>query len=276
MSSAAIAEATPAMSALKEKLRTTWMAGNFDEIARTYAGTAAEFVERLSLRDGERVLDLACGSGNQSIPAARTGAEVTGIDLAPNLVDRARLNAARAGVSVVVDEGDVEALPYGDGAFDTVISMFGSMFAPRPERVAAEALRVCRPGGRIALANWTADGFVGRMFRITARHVPPPDMPSPLLWGKEEVIRTRFGDGARSIRLTPRIAWFDLPMGPAGTVDFFERYYGPTQKAFAALDDQAREALRQELVALWARHNEGDDDRTIVSSAYVEVLVERA
>jgi SAM-dependent methyltransferase len=252
------------------------MAGDIDEIATTYAGTAAEFDERLGLRPGERVLDLACGTGNQSIPAARAGAEVTGIDLAPNLVWRARANAARDSVSVAFDEGDVEDLPYTSGAFDTVMSMFGCMFAPNPDRVAAEALRVCRPGGRIVLANWTPDSFVGRMFQITGRYVAPPPMKSPLLWGQDAVVRERFGAGARALRFTPRTAWFDLSISPADTVRFFKEYYGPTQQAFSALDGAARDGLRRDLEDLWTAHNLGDRSRTIVSSAYVEVVIERA
>jgi ubiquinone/menaquinone biosynthesis C-methylase UbiE len=171
----------PEMIALKSRLKATWMAGDFGLIAKSYEPGAAEFVRRLSLPGGARVLDVACGTGNLAIPAARAGASVTGVDIAPNLLEQARSRAKASGVTVRFDEGDAEQLPYEDGSFDTVISMFGVMFAPRPELAAAELLRVCRSRGTIALATWTPSGFIGQMFKLMAGHVPPPaNMPSPI------------------------------------------------------------------------------------------------
>ena len=152
---------TPDLEALKTKLRATWIAGDFGEIAKSYAAGAEEFVQGLNLKPGMRVLDVACGTGNLALPAARLGAVVTGVDLAPNLVEQARENAKSEGLTAQFDEGDVEALSYGDASFDAVITMFGAMFAPRPELVAAELKRVTRPGGSIAMANWTPAGFIG-------------------------------------------------------------------------------------------------------------------
>src|SRR5919205_2555729 len=172
--------ATSELDALKTKLRATWIAGDFGEIARYYAVQAEDFIKRLDLRPGMTVLDVACGTGNLAIPAARTGATVTGVDIAPNSVEQARENARREGLNVQFDEGDAEALPYGDASFDAVVTMFGAMFAPRPELVAAELKRVCRPGGLIAMANWTPTGFIGKMFKTMTSHVAPPaGLPSP-------------------------------------------------------------------------------------------------
>ena len=153
------------MDALKTKLRATWIAGDFGQIAKYYTDEAEDFINRLNLKPGMKVLDVACGTGNLALPAARAGADVTGVDIAPNLVEQARENAKREGLNVQFDEGDAEALPYDDASFDAVVTMFGAMFAPRPELVAAELKRVCRPGGFIAMANWTPAGFIGQMFK---------------------------------------------------------------------------------------------------------------
>src|SRR5215203_2319555 len=185
---------TPEMEALKTKLKATWMAGDFARIAESFSNGAAEFVERLNLKPGMTVLDVACGTGNQSIPAARAGALVTGVDIAPNLLEQARKWAENEGLEIRFDEGDAENLPYTDAGFDAVVSMFGAMFAPRPERITSEILRVCRAGGLVALANWTPTGFIGQMFKTTGKHVAPPAaMPSPLLWGDEKTVRERLG-----------------------------------------------------------------------------------
>lgn len=270
-------QAAIGINELKKKLRNTWQTGDFDRIAKTYAAGAGEFIERLGISKGMKVLDVACGSGNLSFPAARAGAEVTGVDIAVNLLETARRRASEQGVSIRFDEGDAEALPYADGSFDTVVSMFGAMFAPRPEMVAGELLRVCRPGGTIAMANWTPSCFIGSMFRITAGHVPPPaGMPSPLLWGDEQTVRERFGDGAAMIEMIPRSIEFTLPASPAGMVDHFRMWYGPTNKAFSALDEAGREALQADLTKLWEEHNRATDGTTRVSSDYLEVRVKRA
>src|SRR5215207_1129501 len=182
------------ISALKTRLRATWIAGDFGQIAKYSAGGAEEFIKRLNLQPGMKVLDLACGTGNLALPAAKTGATVTGVDIAPNLVEQARENATAAGLNAKFDEGDAEALPYADASFDAVVTMFGAMFAPRPDLAAAELKRVCRPGGLIAMANWTPSGFVGRMFKTVSSHVPPPPgMPPPVMWGVAETVRERFG-----------------------------------------------------------------------------------
>lgn len=253
------------------------MAGDFGEIAMTYAEGALDFVNGLGIRPGVKVLDVACGTGNQSIPAANLGADVSGIDIAENLIEQAKANAARENLQIQFDVGDAEAIPYDDASFDMVISMFGVMFAPRPEIIVNELIRVCRPGGVIALANWTPEGFIGQMFKTTGKHVPPPAaMPSPLLWGSEDVVRQRLNDGIADMSMTRRPIDFILPMGPAGTVEHFRRYYGPTQKAFDALDETGKLALRTDLNELWAASNAAADGTTRVTSEYLEIIAVRS
>lgn len=269
--------ATSELAALKTKLRATWIAGDFGQIARYYADGAEEFVNRLNLEPGTRFLDVACGTGNLALPAARAGAVVTGVDIAPNLVEQARENARGAGLNAQFDEGDAEALSYSDASFDVAATMFGAMFAPRPELVAAELKRVTRPGGLITMANWTPAGFIGRMFKTISPYVPPPPgMPSPLLWGVEETVRERFGEGISKLDAnTQNIHWV-FPFSPAEVVEHFRLYYGPAQKAFGALDEQVQRDLRQDLEKLWTENNQATDGTTVVDAEYLEVRAVRA
>ena len=265
------------MDALKTKLRATWSAGDFGQIARYYPKDAENFINRLNLKPGMKVLDVACGTGNLALPAARAGAEVTGVDIAPNLVEQARENAKREGLNAKFDEGDAEALPYADASFDAVVTMFGAMFAPRPELVAAELKRVCRPGGLIAMANWTPSGFIGQMFKANSAYVPPPPgMASPVLWGVEETVRERLSEGISKLETKLQNVKWVFPFSPAEVVEHFRLYYGPTQKAFGALDESKQAALRKDLEVLWQKHNRATDGSTEVDAEYLEVIATRA
>ncbi|MGH9939494.1 MAG: class I SAM-dependent methyltransferase [Blastocatellia bacterium] len=267
-------QAIAELEALKSRLKATWMSGDFDKIAQVIEPGAVTFIERLALMPGARVLDVACGSGNLSLPAARVGAIVTGLDIAPNLIETARKRALAEGLNIEFDEGDAEQLPYADASFDVIVTMFGAMFAPRPEKAMAEMLRVCRPSGRIAMANWTPAGFIGQMFKTTAAHVPPPpDIPSPLLWGDEVTVRERLRSGVAEIRFTRRMISFRLPMTPEQTVDYFRAWYGPTLRAFAALGEDGQAALRRDLTRLWSEHNQATDGTTHVRAEYLEVIL---
>jgi SAM-dependent methyltransferase len=262
---------------LKQGLRTTWMAGDFGRIAQHTEEEAAAFVDRLQIAPGARVLDVACGTGNLAIPAARRGARVTGVDIAPNSLEQARARAAAEGLDATFDEGDAEQLPYADAAFDIVMSMYGAMFAPRPSLVAAELARVCRPGGLIAMANWTPEGFVGKSFLISASKVPPPEgVPAPVLWGDEAMVRERLGPYASHIDMARRNALFDYPYSPRGMVGFFREYFGPTRTAFSRLDPAGQEAFAADLENLWREHNEAEGERTLVHAEYLEVKAVRA
>jgi SAM-dependent methyltransferase len=266
-------EASTQSDPLTERVRATWTAGDFGRIAQGYEPGAAEFIARLEIAAGERVLDVACGTGNLTIPAARTGATVTGIDIAPNLIVQAKARAAEEGLSIALDVGDAEGLPYELDEFDTVVTMFGVMFAARPERAASELLRVTRSGGRIAMANWTPAGFIGQMFKTSSRYVlPPAGIPSPLEWGTEEHVQARLGQGSESLTFKRRVITFEYPFSPAEVVNLFRQWYGPTVRAFATLSAENQIALQHDLEALWTEHNRADDGTTRVQSEYLEVI----
>ena len=261
---------------LKQRIRDTWMTGDFGQIARYSAQSAEEFVDRLRIQPGARVLDVACGTGNLAIPAARQSGHVWGLDLAPNLLEQARARAAAEGLQATFEEGDAEHLPYPDAHFDVVMSMFGAMFAPRPELVASELARVCRAGGTIAMANWTPESFVAKQFALGNRYVPPPDgIPAPVLWGYGPVVRERLDPYASEIQTERRLVNFDYPFGPREVVQFFSQYFGPTQVAFSRLDADARAAYAADLENLWREYNEGTDGHTVVRAEYLAVIATR-
>jgi SAM-dependent methyltransferase len=266
------APSDPAVAELKTRLKSTWMTGDYDVFSRYMEVGAREFFDRLRVGPGARLLDVGCGSGQLALVAARAGANVTGCDIATNWLEQARARSAAEGLRVRFEEGDAESLPYPDGRFDFVVSLIGAMFAPRPELVAAELTRVCRPGGVIAMANWTPSGFIGKMFRIIANHIAPPGMPAPALWGDEETVRRRLSAGIADLTLTRRMYRFEYPFAPEGVVEFFRLNYGPMTRAFAALDEVRQDALRKELVALWATYNRDAGDATRVDAEYLEVI----
>jgi SAM-dependent methyltransferase len=274
--SMSITTIAPEIAGLKARLKETWTAGNYDLFSRYMEQGARIFYERLDIPPGSQLLDVACGSGQLALWAARDGINVTGIDIAPNLVQRAEARARAEGLNARFIEGDAEDLPFEDGNFDVVTSLIGAMFAPRPELVARELLRVCSPGGTIAMANWTAQGFVGQMFKTFAKFIAPPGMPSPILWGDETVVRERLGAGVSDLKMTRRQYHFDYPFPPAAAVELFRQCYGPTNRAFGSLDDLSGNSLREELVGLWSTHNRAGDELTFVAAEYLEVIAVRA
>ena len=262
----------PDFGKLKANMRNTWMAGDFGQIARFSEPAAAAFVERLHLKPGTKVLDVACGTGNLSIPAARAGAEVTGIDIAPNLLEQGRCRAAEENLTVKFEEGDAEKLPYADSNFDVVMSMFGAMFAPRPDLVASELARVCRSGGTIAMANWTPAGFAGRMFAIAAKYLPPPEgIPTPVLWGDEVTVRQRFSAHGVDVQTHRQQIVMDFPFPPKEVVQFFREYFGPTKIAFSRMDAETQSSYAADLEAFWATGNQASGERTLIQNEYLEV-----
>jgi SAM-dependent methyltransferase len=265
---------SPDLSQLKSTMKSTWMAGNFGEIAKYAAKEGENFVARLGLKPGQRVLDVACGTGNTAIPAARTGANVIGVDIATNLLDQARQRAAEENLSAKFQEGDAEELPFKAGEFDVVISMFGAMFAPRPELVVKELLRVCKPGGLIAMANWTPEGFVGKTFRATANLAPPPPgVPAPVLWGDEKVVSERFSTGVAKLTTERHNVNFKYPFGPEKVVALFREYFGPTKMTYSRLDASGQAQFTSTLESLWKEHNQSTDGGTSIESEYLEVRV---
>ena len=270
------AEMTPEMEALKSRLKATWMSGDYGHFATYLEAGAIEFLSRIRIEPGARILDVACGAGQTAIPMARAGAKVTGVDIATNLIEQARARVQAENLDARFEEGDAEMLPYPDGSFDIVLSLIGAMFAPRPELVAAELKRVCRPGGRIVMGNWTPTGFVGQMFRIHGKYVPPPTiMPPPVKWGDEEAIRERLEDGTSHLKLSRRMYPFRYPFPPAQVVEFFRTHYGPSYKAFGALDAEKQSALQAELEQLWTEHNTATDGTTSIEAEYLEVVAIR-
>ena len=261
---------------LKTRLKTTWMTGDYDVFSRYMEKDAEQFYQRLNIKAGTRLLDVGCGAGQLALIAARAGAKVTGSDIASNWLEAARARAEAEGLQVTFEEGDAEALPYKDGEFDAVVSLIGAMFAPRPDRVAAELTRVCRPGGMIAMANWTPGGFIGKMFKTIASHIAPSGMPSPVLWGDEATVRERFGEGVADLKFARQFYHFDYPFPPDAVVEFFRINYGPMTRAFASLAAEEQEKLRSELVELWSTNNKANDGSTKVDAEYLEVIAMRS
>ncbi|MGH3024321.1 MAG: class I SAM-dependent methyltransferase [Gaiellaceae bacterium] len=270
-------EATkPDFDAVKQRQQQAWASGDFAVVAGRIALVAEQLCDTADLHAGWRVLDVATGSGNAAIAAARLGCTAVGADYVPALLERGRERAAAEGLDVELLEGDAEALPFPDASFDAVTSVFGSMFAPDHSRAAAELLRVCRPGGTIALASWTPEGFIGELFRTTAAHVPPPaGVPSPMLWGTEAHLRELFGDGICSLEMQERTFTWRFRSAEE-FVEFFRTWYGPTLKAFAALEGTARDALESDLVALARRFDRlGSADAIAIPATYTETVAVR-
>ncbi len=263
---------------IKASMRSAWIAGDFGVVAKTISAGAEAFVSRLAIPSGARVLDVACGTGNSAIPLARRGAVVTGVDIAPNLLAQARDRSRAEGLEITFDEGDAEQLPYPDRSFDAVVTMFGAMFAPRPEIVAAEFARVLKPGGLLAMANWNPGSFSGRMFAVGSRHAAPPSaLPAPVLWGDESTVRERLSAHFTGIATEIVPIEFDLPTGPAGAVAFFRKNFGPTNVAFSRLDEAGQGAFAADLEALWTGANVATDpaNHTLVHNQYLQVTATR-
>ena len=268
----------PAIEPIKAAMRAAWMAGDFGVVAKTIAGGAEAFVARLDIPAGAKVLDVACGTGNLAIPLARQGCIVTGVDIASNLLVQARERAAAEGLTAEFEEGDAEALPYYPESFDAVVTMFGAMFAPRPEVVASELARVLKPGGLLGMANWNPGSFTGQMFKTSSKHAPPPPgVPPPVLWGDEATVQQRLAPYFDEIKTELIPIDFDLPVNPAGTVSFFRTYFGPTQMAFNRLDPAGQAAFAADLESLWSSANVAPDPtaQTLVKNQYLQVAAKR-
>ncbi|MCE8001659.1 class I SAM-dependent methyltransferase [Billgrantia ethanolica] len=266
----------PDIQTIKESMRKTWMAGDFSEIAKFIQHHADDFISALDIKPGIRLLDVACGTGNLAIPAARAGASVTGIDIADNLIEQARTRARTEGLDIHFEVDDAESLAQPDAAFDVVVSMYGAMFAPRPERAAAEMVRVCRPGGTIAMANWMPETFIGDMFKLVGHYAPPPEgVPSPALWGDPATVHQRLREGISELNTKPVTVIFQYPFSVPEVVEFHRIFFGPIERAWARLEDDERESLRRDLEAHWNRSNEATDGSTRVKAQYLLVVATR-
>lgn len=265
----------PDFAAIKSRQQQTWASGDFSVVATAIYPTAEVLCEDVAFSAGSRVLDVACGSGNVALAAARRHAEVVGIDYVPSLLDRARERAAAERLAIDFREADAEALPFPDASFDVVLSAFGVMFAPNQERTAAELLRVCKRGGRIGLANWTPTSAVGDIFRLGARFVPPPaGLASPVAWGSPERLSELFADRARRIELRDRVMLW-RHRSADHFVDTFRAYYGPVHRTFAAIGDEQAADYAAALADIARRTNRADDDTIATAFAYVTVVIDR-
>ena len=263
-------------TAIKARQRDTWASGDYAVIGTTLQIVGESLCEAVDVQAGERVLDVAAGNGNASLAAARRGAEVTAADYVTSLLDRAQARAASEGLTIDTERADAEALPFGDGSFDVVLSTFGVMFAPNQERAAAELVRACRPGGRIGLANWTPSGFIGQMFKTVGRYVPPPaGVRPPVEWGDEARLRELVGNDVESLSVRRRQFVFRY-RSPEHWLETFRTYYGPTLKAFSAVDDAARTALERDLLALAKEWDTSSTGTLRVPSDYLEVVAVKA
>ena len=263
----------PDFAALKARQHGAWSSGDYAIVGTTLQIVGEELCEALDIRAGETVLDVAAGNGNATLAAARRWCDVVSTDYVPDLLARGKRRAEADGLSITFKEADAEALGFGDGAFDVVMSTFGVMFTPDQERAAAELQRVCKSGGKIGLANWTPDGFIGQLFKTLGKHLPPPaGARSPALWGTEARINELFGQQAASISAARRDFNFRY-RSPEHFLDVFRSHYGPMLKAFAALDAAGQEGLRTDILALIARTNRATDGTMIVPGEYLEVVI---
>jgi ubiquinone/menaquinone biosynthesis C-methylase UbiE len=265
----------PDLDAVKARQQRTWAAGDYAIVGATLQIVGEQLCEAADVGPDDRVLDVATGNGGTAIAAARRFSTVTGLDYVPALLEQARRRATAEGYAIMFDEGDAEALPYLDASFDAVVSTFGVMFTADQARAAGELLRVCRPGGVIALANWTPDGFIGRVFKTIGAHNPPPaGVASPALWGTESHLRTLFGTGIDELRAVRREYVFRYRSADH-FLDVFRTYYGPMLKAFEALDDAGRDALAADLHRLLSELNTSTN-ALVVPAAYLEVVATRS
>lgn len=263
------------LETVKKRQQQTWASGDFDRIGMTLTIVGELLCEAVDLRADQEVLDVATGSGNTAIAAARRWCKVSGVDYVPALLERGRERARVEGIEVDFREGDAEAIPFPDASFDVVLSTYGSMFAPNQERAAGELVRVCRPGGKIGMANWVPDSFIGDLFRTTGKHVPPPaGLKPPVLWGTEERLRELWGGTIASLQVTRRTYAFRY-RSAKHWLDYFRGYYGPTLKAFEVLDGPAQERLAEDILALLTRYNRSGDETLVVPSDYLEVVATR-
>lgn len=268
-----VATAVPDLAALKIRQHAAWSSGDYAVIGTTLQIVGEELCEALDLRAGEKVLDVAAGNGNVTLAAARRWCEVVSTDYVPSLLERGRARATADGLTIEFKEADAEALPFAGNSFDAVVSTFGVMFTPNHEKAAAELLRVCKPGGKIGLANWTPEGLIGQVFKTLGKYLPPPaGAKSPALWGTRPHLMGMFDPAAVEISTEPRTFNFRY-RSAEHFLGVLKTYYGPMLKAFAALDEAKQHALTADLYALFARMNKANDGTMVVPSEYLEVVI---
>lgn len=263
------------LAAVKTRQQAAWSAGDYAVVGTTLQIVGESLCEALDLRSGARVLDVAAGNGNATLAAARRWGEVTSTDYVSSLLESGRERALAEGHTIRFQEADAENLPFPDASFDVVMSTFGVMFTPNQEKAASELVRVCRPGGRVGLANWTPESFIGQLFKTIGKYIPPaPGVKSPALWGTRTRLEELFGQSAREILTTERDFVFRY-RSPEHWIDVFRTYYGPMNKAFGALDSAKQAAFTQDLLILMESRNRSNDRTLVLPSEYLEVVIVR-
>lgn len=263
------------LAAVKLKQKAAWSAGDYAVVGTTLQIVGETLCEALDLRAGERVLDVAAGNGNATLAAARRWCDVVSTDYVAALLERGQARASAEGLAVQFEEADAENLPYADASFDVVLSTFGVMFTPNQERAASELARVCKPGGKIGLANWTPSGFIGQLFKVVGQYIPPPSgVKPPSLWGTEARLHELFDERIATLE-TVRQNFVFRYRTPQHWLETFRTYYGPVQKAFGALDASGQESLAAALIRLVQQFNRTTDAAMIVPSEYLEVVIRR-
>ncbi len=264
---------TPDLAAIKTRQQATWSSGDYHMIGTQIQIVSELLIEALDVHSTEHVLDVATGSGNAALAAARRGCAVTGVDYVPALLERARRRAEAEGLPVEFVEGDAEALPFPDASFDVVSSVFGSMFAPDQEKTASELARVTKAGGRIGIVAHTPDGFIGNLFKVIAKHAPPPaGLRSPIQWGAETRLRELFAGKIVDLKAEKRFYTF-RDRSPKHFIEYWRSFYGPTLKAFEAVGESGRDALEADMIELIGRFNAAEDGTMVVPSEYLEVVI---
>jgi ubiquinone/menaquinone biosynthesis C-methylase UbiE len=263
------------LAAVKARQQAAWSTGNYAVVGTTLQIVGENLCEALDLRSGARVLDVAAGNGNATLAAARRWCDVTSTDYVASLLESGRARAQAEGHPIQFQEADAENLPFPDASFDVVLSTFGVMFTPNQDKAANELARVCKPGGRIGLANWTPESFIGQLFKTIGKYIPPaPGVKSPALWGTKARLEELFGKSAREIRTTSRDFTFRY-RSPTHWLDVFRTYYGPMNKTFGALDAEKQAAFTLDLLSLLASRNRSGDRTLVLPSEYLEVVIER-
>jgi len=275
--SAVMSSSSPAvdLAAVKTRQQAAWSTGNYAVVGTTLQIVGENLCEALDLRAGSRVLDVAAGNGNATLAAARRWCDVTSTDYVPSLLASGRERAHAEGHTIRFQHADAEDLPFPDASFDAVMSTFGVMFTPNQDKAASELARVCRPGGRIGLANWTPESFIGQVFKTIGKYIPPaPGVPSPAQWGTKARLEELFGRTAQEIRATSREFAFRY-RSPAHWIEVFRDFYGPMNRTFGALDAARQAAFTRDLLALMERDNRSDDGTLVLPSEYLEVVITR-
>ncbi len=265
----------PNFTAIKQKQQIAWGSGDYGKVGVTLQITGEQLCESMDLRAGMSVLDVAAGNGNVTLAAARRFCDVTSTDYVESLLDQGRVRADAEGLDIRFEKADAESLPYADNTFDNVVSTFGVMFAPDHTTSAQELIRVCKPGGKIGMANWTPSGFIGQLFKIIGQYVPPPaGVSSPALWGTEEFLQENFGDRAEKIAIRSNMFYFRYA-SPQHWVDVFRTYYGPFHKAILALDDDQGAQLQHDALKLISKLNVAKDGTMVLPSEYLEIVIRK-